>query len=103
MASRCDHPNTSQRGRSVSINTRPGDKSELAEQTLLAGIQLGIREVEGSANGQILRVHEGQPVPCRCELGCQTFRGPGGMVAQLAGEHPNGQREISAQPGYLAD
>ena len=47
-------------------------------------------------------MHHRQPVPRVSQLGGQAYGGPGGMVAQLAGEHPDRQRQVAAQAGDLA-
>jgi hypothetical protein len=46
-------------------------------------------------------VHQGQPVPGDGQAGGELAGRPGGVVAQLAGEHPDRQWQVAAQAGDL--
>ena len=79
----------------------PGMQAQPAEQPPLACGQVLVGQVERGRDRQVLGAHHGEPVPGRGQAGGQVGGGPGGMVAQLAGEHPDGQRQVPAQPGDL--
>ena len=76
-------------------------QAEPAEQPLLAGGQVPVGQVERGGDRQVLGLHQLQPVPGRGQLGGQVRRGPGRVMAQLAGHQPDRQRQVPAQPGDL--
>jgi hypothetical protein len=88
-------------GGGTSVEAGAWDQAEAAEQPLLARGEAGAGQVERGADRQVLRVHEGQPVPGRRQVGGELARRPGGMVPHLAGEHPDRQRQVPAQAGDL--
>jgi hypothetical protein len=90
-----------ERGGGAGVKVRAGDQAEPAEQPLLGGREVGVGQAERGRHGQVLGAHHGQPVPRASQHGGQVSGGPGGMVAQLAGQHPDGQRQVPAQPGNL--
>ena len=80
----------------------PWDQAEAAEQSLLGRGQVVVGQVERGRDGQVLGPHHSQPVAGRRQLGGQARRVPGRVVPELAGEHPDRQRQVPAQPGELA-
>jgi hypothetical protein len=90
-------------GGRVGVDARARNQAEPAEQPLRARGEVGVGQAERRADRHVLRVHEVQPVPCLHQLGGQAGAGPDGMVAELAGQHRDRQRQIPAQPGELAD
>ena len=90
------------RGR-ADLDAGTGVQAEPAEQPLLAGREVVIRQVERRRDRQVLGPHELEPVTRGRQLFGQSIGGPGGVVVQLAGQHADRQRQISAQPGDLPD
>jgi hypothetical protein len=95
------HAGAIQGGGGVGVEAGAGDQAEAAEQPLLVLGEVGVGQVKRGGDRQVLGVHHGQPVPRVSELGGQACGGPGGMVAQLAGEHSDCQRQVPAEPGDL--
>ena len=92
-----------QGGGRVGVDIGPGVQAQAAEQQLLAGGEVGVGQVERGGDRHILRRHQLQPVPRRGQVAGQPGRGPGRMVVQLAGQHPDRQRQAAAQPDNLRD
>jgi hypothetical protein len=90
------HGDPVQGGGGVGIEAGARDQAEPAEQPLLARGQIGVGQVERGRHGQVLRVHQGQPVPGRGQDGGQLGRGPGRVMPELPGEHPDRQRQVPA-------
>jgi hypothetical protein len=88
-------------GRGVGIDVRARGHAEPAEQPLLDRGEIGVGQVERGSNRQILRAHDSQPVTGRCQARGQLSARAGRVVPQLPGEHPDRQRQVAAQPGYL--
>ena len=61
----------------------------------------GVGQVERGSDRQILCAHDSQPVAGRRQVGGQLSARAGRVVPQLPGEHPDRQRQVPAQPGYL--
>ena len=74
---------------------------EPAEQPLLVGCEVRIGQVERGGHRDVLGGDQFQPVHRGGQLGGPSGRGPGRVVVQLAGHHPDGQRQVAAQPGQL--
>ena len=91
-----------QRGDSIGVEGRSRDQAEPAEQPLLAWTEILVGQVEGGRHRQILRPHQFRPVCCRCEVCHHALGGLGRVVAQLAGDQPDRQGQVPAQPGNLA-
>ena len=92
-----------QGGGSVAVDVGAGVQPEPPEQPLLIWGQVGIRQVERGGDRQVLGGHQLQPVLRRRQLGGPLGHGPGGMMVQLACQHPDRQRQVPAQPGDLSD
>ena len=90
-----------QGGGGVPVEAGARDQAKPPEQPLRPCGEVGIGQVERRGDRQVLRVHQGQPVFGCCQVSGQPGGRPGGMVAQLAGQHPDRQRQVPAQPGYL--
>jgi hypothetical protein len=90
-----------QRGGGVGVDARPGDQAEPAEQPLLADGEVLVGQVERGGNREVLGVHQGETVSSLRQAGGQPGWGPGGVVAQLGGEHPYRQRQITTEPRDL--
>ena len=90
-----------QGGRGVRVDVAARVHAQPAEQPLLAGRQVLVGQVERGRHGQVLRAHQLQPVHLGGQVGGQVRRGPGRVMMQLAGEHPDRQRQVPAQPGDL--
>ena len=86
-------------GANVEVGTRV--EPEPAEQPLLGRGEVVVGQAEHGRDLQILRAHHGQPVPGRRQIGSELRGGPCRVVPQLAGEHPDRQRQVAAQPGDL--
>ena len=101
LASGGGHAGAVQRGRRVRVDVRPRNEAEPAQRPLLRPGELLVGQVERGGHRQVLGAHHGQPV-ARCgQPGGQFRAGPGRVVPQLPGQHPDGQRQVTAQPGYL--
>ena len=74
------------RGVAVGIGAR--EQAQPAEQPLLAGSEIVVGQVESGRDGQVLGVHQLQPVAGRCQVGREPGDGPGGVVMQLAASIP---------------
>jgi len=81
-----------QRGGGVGVDVGAGVQAEPAEQPSLPGGQVLVGQAERGGDRQVLGVHEPQPVPGRGQFGGQARRGPGRVMVELAGEHPDRQR-----------
>ena len=92
-----------QGGGGEAVDVRARMQPEPAEQPLLVRGEVRIRQVERSGDRQVLGGHQLQPVHGRRQLGGPPGDGPGGVVVQLAGQHPDRQRQVPAQPGNLPD
>jgi hypothetical protein len=90
-----------QRSRGIGVDAGARVQAEAAEQPLLPGGQVLVGQVEGGGDRQVLGAHHGEPVPGSGQVGGQARRGPRRVVVQLAGEHPDRQRQVPAQPGDL--
>ena len=90
-----------QSGGGVTVDVGAGVQPQPPEQPLLVLGQVGIRQVERGGHGQVLGGHQLQPVPRGSQLGGPPGRRPGRVVVQLAGHHPDRQRQAPAQPGEL--
>ena len=88
-------------GPRIGVQVRTRGQAEPAEQPLLGVAEVGVGQVERGRDRQVLRPHHGQPVAGRRETGGDLRAGPGRMMPQLLGEHPDGQRQVAAQPGDL--
>ena len=86
-----------ERGGGAGVEVRPGDQAEAAEQPLLGRRQVGVGQAERGGDRQVLGAHQRQPVAGRGQLGGQPAGRPGGTVPQLAGQHPDRQRQVPAQ------
>jgi len=86
----------------VSVEAGTGNQAGASEQPLLSCGEIPVGQVEGGGDRQVLRVHHGQSVPGRGQLGGHTRHGPGRMMPQLPGEHPDSQRQVPAQADQLA-
>jgi hypothetical protein len=95
------HGGAIQRSAGVGVDVRTGGQAEPAEQPLRAGREVLVGQVKCGGDRQILRPHHGQPVPGLGQVSGQPHRGPGGVVAQLGGYHPDRQRQVPAQAGNL--
>ena len=91
-----------QRGRGVRVDVGAGVHAQAAEQPLLAFGQVLVGQVERGRHRQVLRAHQLQPARRGGQLGGQVRRSPGRVMVQLAGQHPDRQRQVPAQPGDLA-
>ena len=91
-----------QRGGSIGVEAGARDQAEPAEQPLLAWTEIGVGQVEGGRDRQILRPHQFRPVCRRREAGHHAAGGLRRVVAQLAGDQPDRQRQVPAPPGDLA-
>ena len=90
-----------QRGRGVGVDVGARVHAQAAEQPLLTWGQVLVGQVERSRHRQLLRTHQLQPARRRGQLGGQVRRGPGRVMVQLPGQHPDRQRQVPAQPGDL--
>ena len=90
-----------ERGGRVGVEVGSWMQAEPAEQPLQVFGEVVVGKAERGRYRQVLGAHHGEPVPRAGQVGGQVSGGPGGMVAQLAGEHPDGQRQVPAQPGDL--
>ena len=79
------------------------DPFQAAEQLLLGGGEVGVGQVESGGDRQVLGGQQLQPARGGGQLGGQPGQGPGRMVVQLAGRHPDRERQAPAQPGDLPD
>ena len=95
------HAGAVQRGRRVRVDVRPRDQPEPPEQPLLRPGELLVGQVERGRHRQVLGAHHGQPVARRGQPGRLFRAGPGRVMPQLPGQHPDGQRQVPAEPGYL--
>ena len=91
-----------QGGRGVRVDVGARVHAQAAEQPLLAGGQVLVGQVERGRHRQVLRAHQLQPARRGGQVGGQVRRGPGRVMMQLAGQHPDRQRQVPAQPGDLA-
>src|SRR5262249_25853346 len=85
-----------QRGGGRGVDVRAGGQAEPAEQPLPGRGQVLIGQVERGGDRQVLGAHDAQPVARRRQAGGQLGGGPGRVMAQLPGEHPDRQRQVPA-------
>jgi hypothetical protein len=71
-------------------------QADPAEQSLLVACQVGVGQVERGGDRQVLGGHQLDPVRRRGHLGRPSGCGPGRVVAQLPGHHPDRQRQVTA-------
>ena len=83
------------------VDVGPGMQAKAAEQSPLAAAQVPVGQVKRCRDRYILGAHQVQAVPCGGEFRGESGRCPGGMMMQLAGEHPDSQRQVAAEPGEL--
>ncbi len=76
---------------------------EPAEQPLLPGREVVVRQVERGRDRQVLGGQLLESVHRSGQLGGPPGQGPRRMVVQLAGEHPDRQRQKAAEPDNLRD
>lgn len=69
----------------IRIDVRPRVQPQPPEQPPLLAGEILIGQVERRRDGQVLGVHQLEPVTGGREFPCQFCRRPGGMVVQLAG------------------
>ena len=95
------HVRAVQGGGGVAVDVGAGVQPEPPEQPLLVPGEVGIGQVERGGHRQVLGGHQLQPVHGRGQLDGPPGRGPGRVMVQLAGHHPDRQRQVPAQPGEL--
>jgi hypothetical protein len=85
----------------VAVDVVARGQAQPAKQPLLGWVEVGVGQVERRRHGQVLGPHDGQPVARGRQVGGEFGRGPGRVMPQLAGQHPDRQRQEPAQPGDL--
>ena len=88
-------------GGGVAVDVMARDQAQPAEQPLLGCGEVGVGQVERRRDRQVLGPHDGQPVAGGRQVGGEFGGGPGRVMPQLAGQHPDRQRQVPAQPGDL--
>ena len=88
-------------GGGVAVDLRTRVQTQPPEQPLQVRAQIRVRQVERRGDRQILRGHQLEPTRRRRQLSRPPGRGPCRVVPQLAGHHPDRQRQVPAQPGDL--
>ena len=95
------HVDVVEGGRGVGIDVRARGQAQPPEQPLLRCGEVGVGQVERGGDRQVLGAHDGQPGTGRRQVRGQFGTGPGRVMPEPRGEHPDRQRKVPAQPGYL--
>ena len=98
------HAAAIQRRGSICVDVGARVHAQPAEKPPLAVVQVLVGQAERGRDRQVLGCHQLQPVAGGGQVAGQARGGPGGVVGQLAGQHPDRQRQVPAQrgdPGHL--
>jgi len=90
-----------QRRSGVGVEVGAGVLAQAAEHPPLPAGEVLVGTAERGGDRQVLGVHQFQPVTRSGQVGGQVGGRPGRVVVQLAGQHPQGERQAAAQPGDL--